>query len=149
MWKMHESQINVQWDFFSHSAAGGGSKGSQGFILIDCDRVCNTDRAEINAMKRSCVGFLCVTHLEVEAETSCLASCLEETGAWHPDWVTGTAVYYFLGSWVVWGYQEPASVGSSPPAEEALAEETHNYWMQSLNIQQTNLYTWVQMEDYT
>lgn len=78
---MHESQINVQWDFFSHSAAGGRSKGSQGFILIDCDRVCNTDRAEINAVKRSCVGFLCVTHLEVEEETSCLASCLEETGA--------------------------------------------------------------------
>lgn len=66
---------------FSYSAAGGGSKGSQGFIQIECDLVCNTDRAEINAMKRSFVGFPCMTHLEVEVEKSCLASCLEETGA--------------------------------------------------------------------
>lgn len=66
---------------FLYSAAGGGSKGSQGFILIDCDRACNTDRAEISAILRLCVWFLCGTHLEAEAEMSCLVSCLEETGA--------------------------------------------------------------------
>lgn len=52
----------------------------RGLRLIDCDGARNTDKKG-DQCGETLVWFRCATYLEVEAKTSCSASCLEETEA--------------------------------------------------------------------